>query len=304
MKRVVSVSLGSSKRNHSVEVELLGQAFEISRVGTDGSFEKAIATLHELDGKVDAIGLGGIDVYLYIGERPYAIKDGLRLVRAVRRTPVVDGSGLKRTLEREVVRYLARETDLLPPDTRVMMVSACDRFGMAEAFVECGCRTLFGDLIFVLGVPVPIRTIGQLRVLAQLILPVATRLPFRVLYPIGKKQDRPDESTARRYASFYADADVLAGDYHFIRRYMPPSLEGKVIITNTITQADVELLTARGARYLVTTTPAFDGRSFGTNVLEGVFVALIDKPLPDISTGDYHALLKRLGFKPRIVKLN
>ncbi|MBV1769744.1 MAG: quinate 5-dehydrogenase, partial [Candidatus Desulforudis sp.] len=94
MKRVVSVSLGSSRRNHSVVVELLGQPFQISRIGTDGDFQKAIATLKDLDGRVDAIGLGGIDIYLHIGKRAYAIKDGLKLMNAVKKTPVVDGSGL------------------------------------------------------------------------------------------------------------------------------------------------------------------------------------------------------------------
>lgn len=304
MNRVVSVSLGSSKRNHSVEVELLGQAFEISRIGTDGDFEKAVATLRELDGKVDAIGLGGIDVYLYVEKKAYAIKDGLRLMSAVRHTPVVDGSGLKWTLEREVVYHLAEKTDLLPRGTKVMMVSATDRFGMAQAFIDCGCETLFGDLIFVLGIPIPIRSVRTLRFLAQMILPVATRLPFQILYPTGKKQDKPDEKKARRYAKFYDGADVVAGDYHFIRRYLPPTLNGKVIVTNTTTKSDVELLKERGARYLVTTTPEFNGRSFGTNVLEGVFVALIGKPWKEITSQEYIDLLKRLDFKPRIVKLN
>jgi len=35
MKRVVSVSLGSSKRNHSVITEILGETFLIERIGTD-----------------------------------------------------------------------------------------------------------------------------------------------------------------------------------------------------------------------------------------------------------------------------
>lgn len=304
MKRVVSVSLGSSKRNHSVVVELLGQPFEISRIGTDGDFQKAIATLRDLDGQVDAIGLGGIDVYLYIGERAYAIKDGLKLMNAVKKTPVVDGSGLKWTLEREVVHHLARETDLLPRGTRVMMVSAVDRYGMAQAFVDVGCRTSFGDLIFVLGLPVPIRSVSQLRLLATALLPVVTRLPFQMLYPTGKKQDTQNEEKARKFAPYYTESDVIAGDYHLVRRYLPPRLDGKIVVTNTTTKSDVELLKERGAAYLVTTTPEFEGRSFGTNVLEGVFVALIGKPWKEITKDEYLDLLRRLAFKPRILKLN
>ncbi len=42
MKKVVSVSLGSSTRNHKVQAELLGEQFEISRVGVDGDVGKAV----------------------------------------------------------------------------------------------------------------------------------------------------------------------------------------------------------------------------------------------------------------------
>src|ERR1700737_5029886 len=105
MKTVVSVSLGSSSRDHQADVELLGERFDISRVGTDGSIDRAIAKLKELDGTVDAIGLGGIDVYLYAGKDRYALRDGVRLLEAVKITPVVDGSGLKNTLERNAIAF-------------------------------------------------------------------------------------------------------------------------------------------------------------------------------------------------------
>ena len=90
-------------------VNLLGEDFDISRVGTDGKLDVAIAKVKELDGHVDAIGLGGIDVYLYAGKQRYALRDGLRLLEAAKMTPVVDGSGLKNTLEREAVRFMQDE---------------------------------------------------------------------------------------------------------------------------------------------------------------------------------------------------
>src|SRR5205823_1163317 len=80
VKKVVSVSLGSSARDHSAKVNLLGEDFEISRTGTDGKLDEAIRMVHGLDGKVDAIGLGGIDVYLYAGKHRFALRDGLRLL--------------------------------------------------------------------------------------------------------------------------------------------------------------------------------------------------------------------------------
>lgn len=302
MKRVVSVSLGSSRRDHRVEVELMGERFEISRRGTDGDFERAVQLLKELDGKVDAIGLGGIDVYLYAGKTRYVIQDGKKLMDAVRKTPVVDGSGLKNTLERETVYYLREHTDLLSPGTRVLMVSAVDRFGMAEAFAGVGCEVTFGDLIFAAGIPYPIHTVSELEELAAKLLPEMTRLPFHMLYPTGKKQETQDEEKIKKFGHYYQEAQVIAGDYHLVRRYMP-RLNGQTIITNTTTADDVTFLREKGAGCLVTTTPEFEGRSFGTNVMEAVLVALLQKPVEEITPRDYLDLLRRLDFKPRVLLL-
>ncbi|NHM26362.1 quinate 5-dehydrogenase [Desulfofundulus sp. TPOSR] len=302
MKRVVSVSLGSSRRDHRVEVELLGERFEISRRGTDGDFDRAIQLLKELDGKVDAIGLGGIDVYLYAGKTRYVVRDGRKLMDAVQKTPVVDGSGLKNTLERETVYYLREHTDLLPTGTRVLMVSAVDRFGMAEAFAGLGCHLTFGDLIFAAGIPYPIHTVQELEELAAKLLPEMTKLPFHMLYPTGKKQETQDEEKVKKFGHYYREAQVIAGDYHLVRRYMP-QLDGQTIITNTTTADDVAFLREKGAGCLVTTTPEFQGRSFGTNVMEAVLVALLQKPREEISSQDYLDLLRRLDFKPRVVYL-
>ncbi|MEI7815375.1 MAG: quinate 5-dehydrogenase, partial [Coriobacteriia bacterium] len=64
MKQVVSVSIGSSARDHEVEIDLLGERFRIRREGHDGDLDAAAARFAELDGKVDAFGMGGIDMYL------------------------------------------------------------------------------------------------------------------------------------------------------------------------------------------------------------------------------------------------
>lgn len=303
MKRVVSVSLGSSTRDHKVIVELLGEKVEISRRGTDGDFDRALEILRELDGKVDAIGLGGIDVYIYVKQKRYAIQDGLRLMEAVKDTPVVDGSGLKNTLEREVVGILARETTLLKKGTRVMMVSSVDRFGMAEALAEIGCDMTFGDLIFTAGIPYAIKTMDELEEIANRILPEITKMPFHMIYPTGKKQESQDEPKVKQFAHFYHDAEVIAGDFHLIRRFMPAGMKGQTILTNTTTSNDIDFLREKGVGTLVTTTPVYEGRSFGTNVMEAALVAILNKQLDQITAQDYLDLLHKLDFRPRILKL-
>lgn len=279
---------------------MLGQKFKISRIGTDGDFQKAVDLLSELDGNVDAIGLGGIDLYLYAGNKRYQIRDAARLAKAVKKTPVVDGSGLKNTLERETVRCL-QEGGMELDGKTVLMVSAVDRFGMAQALADADCRMIFGDLIFGLKIPIAIRSFRFFNGLARVILPIVVRMPFKMLYPTGEKQERDSES---KNAKYYRQADIVAGDYLFIRKYMPLDMAGKWVLTNTVTAGDVDDLRNRGVKYLITTTPEFGGRSFGTNVMEALFVAILDKPVERITGDDYLGLIRRLGLKPRIERLN
>lgn len=300
VKRVVSVSLGSSRRNHRVEVEILGQQFSIERVGTDGDLQRAVQMIRSLDGEVDAIGLGGVDLYLVAGKRRYMLRDASMMARAASVTPVVDGTGLKNTLERRTVRYLHDEGILQFDGATVLMVSALDRFGMAEALQEAGAKLILGDVVFALGIPIPLRSLSTLGGLLRVLAPVVCRLPMTMLYPTGKKQDE----ITPKYGRLYQEADIIAGDLHFIRRYMPDDLPGKVIITNTVTRDNVDEFRQRGVRLLVTTTPEYEGRSFGTNVLEGVLVALLGRQPEDLIGGEYEQLLDDMQLEPRVEYLN
>jgi hypothetical protein len=299
MKRIVSVSLGSSSRNHRVETTLLGEKVVIERIGTDGDRQRVIELVRSLDGEVDAFGMGGIDRYIYVNQKRYTFREAEKIAKAAKRTPILDGSGLKNTLERLVVERLLDHPDVCLRGKKVLLVSAVDRFGMAEALVAAGCEVVFGDLIFALGLPIPIRSLTALERLARVAAPLLTKLPISLLYPTGEKQ----EAIHSKYERFYREADVIAGDFHFIRRYLPESIPGKVIITNTVTQKDIVLLASRGAALLVTTTPQLGGRSFGTNVMEALLVAL-ENGRTDLQADDYYRLLERLGFEPYIQKLS
>ena len=73
MKRAVSVSIGSSRRDKAVEIDLLGERVRLERIGTDGDMEKAARLYQELDGKVDAFGVGGADLGVRVDKRWYPL---------------------------------------------------------------------------------------------------------------------------------------------------------------------------------------------------------------------------------------
>jgi len=299
MKRAVSVSLGSSTRDKKVTITLLGEEITLERIGTDGDVEKAIRLFNELDGEVDALGVGGIDLGLTVAGRYYPLYDAQKLVAGVKQTPVVDGGGLKLTLERGVAQFIEREIGDEVQPKRVLITAGADRYGSALSFDEAGYEIIFGDLGFGLGIPIPLHSLRALRILARILMPIAGRLPMEFLYPTGKKQ----EEIVPKFGKWYAWATVVSGDCLYIKRHMPDRLDGKVIATNTTTPADVEAFRQRGVRYLVTTTPRLEGRSFGTNVMEAALVAIAGKGRP-LTTDELQEMLEQLDLKPTLQRLN
>ncbi|MDF2591347.1 MAG: hypothetical protein K0S75_813, partial [Clostridia bacterium] len=298
MKHIVSVSIGSSKRDHKTQVEILGETYVVERRGTDGDIKRAIELVSELDGKVDAFGMGGIDVYLNAGKNRYRLRDAIPIKAAAKITPMVDGSGLKISLEKQVAHYINDNIENLK-NKKAFILPAIDRYAMAEGFEEVGCTLTLGDLMVVLGVGIPLKSLRSLDKLAKVIAPIACRLPFEMLYPTGKEQNK-DTTKAGKFDRFFEENDIIAGDFHYIKQYMPPIMDNKIIVTNTVTKEDVEWLRDSGVKLLVTSTPDLEGRSFGTNVIEALLVAFIGKPVENISSQDYLDALEKINFKPRV----
>jgi hypothetical protein len=301
IKEVVSVSIGSSKRDHMVEVELFGQPFRISREGTDGDMDAAEARLRELDGHVDAFGLGGIDLFLHAAGHDYYFREARRFRSAVSRTPIVDGSGLKGAVEGDVVRFMAEELKLELAGKRVLITSAVDRWGMAMAFADAGCEMTYADLLYALDVPVMIHNRSVLVGVIRTIAPIAVQLPFAWLYPAEADHESAVERESR-HSKLYRDSDIIAGDFKYVRKYMPADMSGKWVVTNTTTTEDVAFLRAHGVELLITSTPRLEGRSFGTNVIEATMVAL-DCAQRSLAPERYLELLRRTGFTPDVMWL-
>ncbi len=301
MKRAVSISIGSSKRDKAVEVTLLGEKISIERIGTDGDMEAAAMKYKELDGKVDAFGVGGADLGAIVEGKFYPFHSVQKLVRFIKKTPLVDGGGLKNTLENKAPKFLDEKIGkyLDEHGRKVMVTVGVDRWGLSKSFVEMGYETVFCDLMFALDVPIPIRSMRGLRILAALLIPVVTRFPFEWLYPTGEKQ----EQRIPKYIKWYQWATVIAGDCHYVKRHMPDDMRGKVIVTNTTTPEDVELFRKCGVKYLLTTTPVLDGRSFGTNMMEAAMVAVSGKGRA-LTWPELNEMLAKLGFEPQLQELN
>jgi len=296
MKRAVSVSLGSSKRDKSVKVNLKGQEILVERIGMDGDVEKARQMYLDLDGKVDAFGVGGIDLYLRLDDKEYPLRAALKLVSGVKQTPLCDGRGLKYTLERRVFQ-LAKEQIGNIRFKQAFIPLAVDRLGLAEAVGEVSDRIVSGDLMVGLGVPIPLYGIPAFKRVARIMLPIVSYFPLSMIfYGSDGAEQEP------KYVKYFEESDLIAGDFLFMRKYMPKNLSGKTVVTNTTTEDNIALLKDRGVKRVITTTPRFDGRSFGTNMNEAMLTAYAGRGRR-LTDDELNELIDELELRPTVIDL-
>lgn len=84
---------------------------------------------------------------------------------------------------------------------------------------------------------------------------------------------------------------------------MPNRLDGKTILTNTVTAKDRVMLREAGVRTLITTTPRVNGRSFGTNVMEAALVASVGAR-HSLEPAAYDELIRKYHLHASVETLN
>ena len=298
MKYAVSISLGSSSRDKKVQVKFKDETVVIERIGLDGDIARAKQMYEELDGQADAFGMGGVDMYLRLDKKEYPLRAALKLIENVQQTPVVDGRGLKHTLERRIFELAAPALGGIPTFQKAFIPVAVDRIGLATAVSEVAKDVIFGDLMIALGVPLPVYGLQNFKRVARFMLPIVSYFPMNMLFygSDGAEQDA-------KYQKYWEECELIAGDYLFMRKYMPERMDGKTIITNTTTDENMALFKERGVQMVITSTPRYDGRSFGTNMMEAALTAYagLGRQLTD---AELNALIDELDINPQVQVLN
>ncbi len=292
---MLSVSLGSSLRDFAVETTVGGVRFRLMRRGTDGNIKKACEIVGQADGQVDAIGLGGVNLAYHTGRHSFECASGIRIRRASKKTLVVDGWGFKSSYEARVPQFVSDHVTSVARK-RVLMVSVLDRWPLAKAFQDQGARIVVGDALFALGLPVPFVGLRFFETVCMLSMPLLSRVPIGRLYPLGARQHK----SVPRFGRLFRLADVVAGDFHMIRRYLPRSLHGAWVVTTTTTADDRCLLRERGAAGVVTMTQPIEGRTVGANMLEAMACACAGQAV--LNRSELLDYWEQFGLKPCIMR--
>ena len=162
------------------------------------------------------------------------------------------------------------------------MVSALDRFGMAQALVAAGADMIFGDFIFALDLDRPVRGLDEFEAMARKYLPDACKLTVPIFLS--------DREKTRSAAGTEISRILRRRGYHRGRFSFHAAVHARAArtarwcLTNTAHRNTTSANCANAALHtLVTTTPDFGGRSFGTNVVEAALLALLGKTWAEVT---------------------
>jgi len=289
----VSISFGDPKQNFGAKYSFNSKEIKLFRIAVSDKKE-AIDFYEYLDGKVGAFSIDGCDLGTTIDNRFYPFYSVTEMFEEIE-TPYFDGSTLKATLEPLAARILKGLIEDRPKTCFVLV--GYKRWELVSQLEFQGFELKFGDLAFSTGLPIIIDKL-TLEKLVPIVFPIIGLLPFEWLYPTSDKQYKRQPKCQEEFEW----ASVIAGDSKYIATHMPERLDGKIIITNAVTEKDREMFCEAGVEILITTAPLLIDCNPDTNLFDAALNIYIGKG-NDWTEKDIYSALSELEIEPEVYHL-
>jgi hypothetical protein len=153
MKKVSTISLGSSKQDFEFETRFLGHSFQVRRLGADDDMGKAWELMRRQQTSADAIGLGEVGDHYLVGQDTRINKVTQRLLNVVTRVPATTGATLRRLLQVRAVRYVQNHLGHYFNNNLVLFLSGMRNYDMAVAMSDYTPNLKFADALAQTGTP-------------------------------------------------------------------------------------------------------------------------------------------------------
>jgi predicted amino acid dehydrogenase len=296
MKKVVTVTLGSSKRDFEFKTDFLGQSFSVRRMGADQDTGKAWELMRRQQATADAIGLGEISDHYQVGLRTVVNKETQRLTNVVTRVPVTTGATLRRLLQVRAVRYVQKELGHYFNNNLVLFLSGMRNYDMAVALSDYTKNLSFADALFQTGAPTMLTSLEQLELYAK-------GSNFMLS---GKTGQMLEASLAGVKNKLVADvvtkSHVIVGTFAEIKAVgNATNLDGKTIITSAVTDERMAFFTKCKVNLVIDVSPMLFPEVVGINTIEAMILAALEKPQEEVSDDDFDEILTELHVTPRLL---
>jgi len=298
MKKVVSVSLGSSSKDYEFQTRFLGEDFQVRRVGADEDEGKAWELLRRYQAEADAIGLGMIRDHYDIGSRRHVHKDTERLLKVVTRVPATTGADLRRLLQVRAVRHVQRKLGNYFNNNLVLFLSGMINYDMALAMSDYTPNLKFADAVLDTGAPAILTSLDQLEVYARGAQLASSVLPTERLSRLPGLSALRKETLTREMAKCH----VIVGTFDDIAVFgTPENLEGKTLITSAIDEDRLEFFKDCNVNLVVDVSPMLFDRVVGLNTIQAMILAALETSAEELSDHDLEEIVEELKIEPRLL---
>jgi len=296
MKKVVTISLGSSKQDFSFETDFLGHRFEVRRVGADNDTTKAWELMRRHQTTADAIGLGEIGDHWHVGQNTVVNKETKRLLNVVTRVPATTGATLRRLLQVRAVRHVQNELGHYFNNNIVLFLNGMRNYDMAVALSDYTPNLNFADALAQTGAPKLLTSLMQLELYAK-----GSDWALS-----GKRGELLEAALSgfknNRIAAAVAKSHLIVGTFHELKEVgSPANLAGKTVITSAVDDERLAFFKHCKVNLVVDVSPKLFDRVVGVNVIEAMILATLGKPHEEVSDDDFAEILDELDIKPRLL---
>jgi len=296
MKKVVTVSLGSSKQDFKFETEFLGERFQVKRLGADNDTTKAWELMRRHQTQADAIGLSEIGDHWNVGQSTVMNKATEKLLNVVTRVPATTGARLRRLLQVRAVRHVQHALGNYFNNNITLFFSGARNWDMAQALSDYTPNLNFADALVQTGAPKMLTSLQQLELYAKghdIALSGKRGEILEGLLP-GFKSNRLSAAVAK--------AHLVVGTYAEIKAVgNAANLEGKTIITSAVDEDRMAFFKQCKVNLVIDVSPQLFERVVGVNVIEAMILASLGKPEEEVSDDDLNEILDELDIKPRLL---
>ena len=296
MKKIITVTLGSSKQDFEFKTEFLGQQFHVKRMGADMDTGKAWELMRRQQNNADAIGLGEISDHYQVGLRTIVNNETQRLMNVVTRVPVTTGAHLRRLLQVRAVRYVQKELGQYFNNNLVLFLSGMRNFDMAVALSDYTKNLSFADATFLTGAPAMLGSLEQLELFAKGSEFILSGRGGEML------ESALTDFKIKRVASAVAKSHVIVGTFAEIKSVARSgNLDGKTLITSAVDDERMEFFKKHKVNLVVDVSPKLFDKVVGINTIEAMILATIAKPQETVSDDDLDEILDELNITPRLL---
>ena len=284
MKKVVSVSLGPDSLDCRFRADFLGQKFQVQRIGTNGSVSSAADLIREQRDEVDAIGLGQVHDHYCVGTNYFSQQGTRKLEKLAGETPVTSGARLREIVQEWSLRSAQAELGNIFNNAKVLFLSGSTHYRLARVMSEYTENLSFADPVLQFGAPNMLHSLRALELYAGGAHP---------LLRVGVGQSSLPSLGAARYVNklllkgAVRDADVVVASYPQLEYYGLKELEGKTVITSTISDDRLSELRDKGVRLVIDCSLQLFPEIVGLNVVESMVVSALDKAPEAIAHDNY-----------------